>query len=143
MTRQRLLGRVLLVLFRLSAPLGRPSRAWPGLPTAAAPASAPTAAALAEAAGLAEPGVRRALAALERAGLVDASGPRLTMSGLVVAASLGAASCLAPSAERARRPQLRAAARTDPAPAAPSARAGAARATPTQDGPGAAISSAA
>ncbi len=143
MTRQRLLGRVLLVLFRLSAPLGRPPRAWPGLPEAAAPARTPTAAALAEGAGLAEPRVRQALAALERAGLVDASGPRLTMSGLVVAASLRAASGLAPSAERARRPQPRAAARTDPAPAAPSASACAARAIPPQDGLGAAISSAA
>ena len=152
MSSQRLLGHVLLVLLRLSAPPGGPPRTsrpgrYPATPRArlrvAEPSRAPTVAVLAGAVGLPDSRLRQALAALERAGLVDASGPRLTMPGLVVAAALRTASGAAPSLARARRPQPLGAARTTPTPPAPSVGASAARAARAGGGLGDGIPSAA
>lgn len=110
-----LLGRVLVHLFRLSAPADRCpagrtaaplSPPCPGVPPAprALTATPVTRVALAAATGLPEARLREALAVLERAGLVVAGGPRLTLAGLAVAAALRARA-VRPRASRSSLPR--------------------------------------
>lgn len=119
MSNHPLLERVLLHLFRLSAPAGRPpagrfvrpfspSSRGP-LTSASRPSPAPervTHAALAAAVGLPEARLGEALAVLERASLVVAGGPRLTLAGLAVAAALRAGAGQ-PVARRSNGPRRR------------------------------------
>jgi len=155
MTSQRLLGRVLLVLFSLSAPPGRRPRSpftgpgprgarlSPQLGGAPPSSAAPTRARLARAATLPEPQVRQALLTLERDGLVDASGPRLTMAGLAVAAALRAAGGVAPRVSRASGGRPRTVAGTSLPPRSQGAVGAELRGDGPRGGLGAAISSAA